>query len=72
MRLDLPPGGFLRLPEAELAAPDGSEGCGISSCSTSSGQSAEATETKKKKKKKGDAKEEACAPSNELRSEEAK
>lgn len=32
MRLDLPPGGFLRPPEAALAPPDGSEGCGISFC----------------------------------------
>lgn len=32
MRLDLPPGGFLRPPEAALAPPDGSEGCGTSFC----------------------------------------
>lgn len=40
MRVDLPPGGFLRLP---AAPPDGSEGCGFSwsSCSTSSGNSAQ-------------------------------
>lgn len=38
MRVDLPPGGFLRLP---AAPPDGSEGCGFSwsSCSASSGNS---------------------------------
>lgn len=37
MRLDLPPGGFLRPPLAALAPPDGAEGCGCSwsSCSTS-------------------------------------
>lgn len=40
MRVDLPPGGFLRLP---AAPPDGSEGCGFSwsSCSASSGVSAQ-------------------------------
>lgn len=48
MRLDLPPGGFLRLPVAALAPPDGAEGCGsfcCSSCSpsTSSGHSTGAT-----------------------------
>lgn len=32
MRLDLPPGGFLRPPEAALAPPDGAEGSGISFC----------------------------------------
>ena len=50
MRLDLPPGGFLRPPLAApglaLAPPDGAGGCGLSFCSslspsTSSGQSAE-------------------------------
>lgn len=30
MRLDLPPGGFLRPPAAALAPPDGAEGCGCS------------------------------------------
>ena len=49
MRLDLPPGGFLRPPLAApglaLAPPDGAGGCGLSFCSslspsTSSGQSA--------------------------------
>lgn len=36
IRLDLPPGGFLRPPVAALAPPDGSEGCGISFCCCSS------------------------------------
>lgn len=49
MRLDLPPGGFLRPPVAPLAASEGSEGCGFSccccswsSCSASPGQSVDA------------------------------
>lgn len=38
MRLDLPPGGFLRPPVATLASPDGAEGCVVSfGCSCSSG-----------------------------------
>lgn len=48
MRLDLPPGGFLRPPEAALAPPEGAESCDDSFCcwscssgSTSSGQSTE-------------------------------
>lgn len=47
MRLDFPPGGFLRPPEAPLAASDGSEGCGLScwsSCSASAGQSEDTDE----------------------------
>lgn len=54
MRLDLPPGGFLRPPAAALAPPDGSEGCGTSfcccsgsCCSTSSAHSTDATKRKR-------------------------
>lgn len=36
MRLDLPPGGFLRPPAAALAPPDGAGGCDVSFCSGSS------------------------------------
>lgn len=36
MRLDLPPGGFLRPPVAALAPPDGAGGCDVSFCSGSS------------------------------------
>lgn len=47
IRLDFPPGGFLRPPVAPLAASDGSEGCGLScwsSCSASAGQSEDTDE----------------------------
>lgn len=56
MRLDLPPGGFLRPPEAALAPPDGSEGCGTSFCcwSCSSCWSCTSSGYSTAKKKRGD------------------
>lgn len=39
MRLDLPPGGFLREPVALLAPPDGAGDCCVSLCSSCSASS---------------------------------